>query len=323
MRSLSQEQKDLIEALVMEGDSRLSNLTPSLLEKDTHLTEALRLIFELTPSGLTPVFCGGTSLSKAYRLIERMSEDADIKLCPSAAFLAKSKSQQQKCLSQYKDEVKRTLEGAGFSIQSLTAQNENKYIRIDLEYARIYGSAAGLRPHLQIEFITKATELEGHALTLNSLVHQLLDREEGAFSIQTQDQAETLAEKVLSFLRRYAQHQAGELRHDWDPALVRHLYDIHQIQTNDSSTQQRSSRLFEGLVRQESKEWGSQFAAFKTDPVTVLEQALRHIEADVSLVSQYQSNLLPLIYSNYQPDFNTVFATFKQVAGVLLRTLDK
>ena len=39
---------------------------------------------------------------------------------------------------------------------------------------------------------------------------------------------ETLAEKVISFLRRHAEHRAG-VREKWDQALVRHIYDTYCI----------------------------------------------------------------------------------------------
>ena len=78
MRSLSSARRELIEALIAEGD--VGGITAALLEKDEHLTDALRAVFSLKIEGLRLIFCGGSSLSKAHGLIERMSEDADIKV---------------------------------------------------------------------------------------------------------------------------------------------------------------------------------------------------------------------------------------------------
>lgn len=85
MRTLSAERLELIDALVAEAD--IGGITAALLEKDEHLTAALQAIFALKFEHASLVFCGGTSLSKAHGLIERMSEDADIKivLSPDAA----------------------------------------------------------------------------------------------------------------------------------------------------------------------------------------------------------------------------------------------
>ena len=78
MRVLAPQRRELIEALVAEATS--GGITAGLLEKDEHLTDALRALFALRLEGVQLLFCGGTSLSKAYGLIERMSEDADLKV---------------------------------------------------------------------------------------------------------------------------------------------------------------------------------------------------------------------------------------------------
>ncbi len=64
MRLLNDDRADLIEALVAETD--LGGITASLLEKDEHLTDALRAVFALKFDCVQLVFCGGTSLSKAH-----------------------------------------------------------------------------------------------------------------------------------------------------------------------------------------------------------------------------------------------------------------
>jgi len=75
MKVLAKDRADLIEALDAESD--LGGVTTALLKKDEHLTDALRAVFAREFEYVELVFCGGTSLSKAHALIERMSEDAD------------------------------------------------------------------------------------------------------------------------------------------------------------------------------------------------------------------------------------------------------
>jgi predicted nucleotidyltransferase component of viral defense system len=49
------------------------------VEKDFWVTELLRaVVSEAAVSCAVAIFKGGTSLSKAYRIIERFSEDVDI-----------------------------------------------------------------------------------------------------------------------------------------------------------------------------------------------------------------------------------------------------
>jgi hypothetical protein len=55
-------------------------LGPQVIEKDFWVCWTLRELFSLPDIGSMLIFKGGTSLSKAYRLIERFSEDVDVSM---------------------------------------------------------------------------------------------------------------------------------------------------------------------------------------------------------------------------------------------------
>jgi hypothetical protein len=55
-------------------------LAPQIIEKDFWVCWTLRELFALPDIGSMLIFKGGTSLSKAYRLIERFSEDVDVSM---------------------------------------------------------------------------------------------------------------------------------------------------------------------------------------------------------------------------------------------------
>jgi hypothetical protein len=55
-------------------------LAPQIVEKDFWVCWTLRELFALPDIGSMLIFKGGTSLSKAYRLIERFSEDVDVSM---------------------------------------------------------------------------------------------------------------------------------------------------------------------------------------------------------------------------------------------------
>lgn len=57
-----------------------------LVEKDWYIVRALGVLASLDHYDATPVFSGGTSLSKGWGLIKRFSEDIDFKVAmPKAA----------------------------------------------------------------------------------------------------------------------------------------------------------------------------------------------------------------------------------------------
>jgi len=92
------------------------DLDPALVEKDYWVVEALRSTsspLSMTLRGdqfeITPIFKGGTSLSKAFGLIERFSEDIDL-LIPIPVSAPMDLSNQER--SHIMDSVRRHLSTA-------------------------------------------------------------------------------------------------------------------------------------------------------------------------------------------------------------------
>jgi hypothetical protein len=63
-----------------EQTAERMRLSPQIIEKDFWVCWTLRKLFALPDIGSMLIFKGGTSLSKAYRLIERFSEDVDVSM---------------------------------------------------------------------------------------------------------------------------------------------------------------------------------------------------------------------------------------------------
>lgn len=68
----SENQKDVFKAMALKLKK-----APEILEKDVWVCLALQKLFTM-PNALTMVFKGGTSLSKAFKVIDRFSEDVDV-----------------------------------------------------------------------------------------------------------------------------------------------------------------------------------------------------------------------------------------------------
>lgn len=99
--ALVRDEADRFAALI-DATSRARGLDPALVEKDYWAVEALRAVhtgFALEIGGepvqFQPIFKGGTSLSKAFGLIERFSEDVDL-LVPVPAPNPKDYSQAER-----------------------------------------------------------------------------------------------------------------------------------------------------------------------------------------------------------------------------------
>jgi len=67
-------------------------ILPSIVEKDFWVCWVLRQIFDDAQLAKQITFKGGTSLSKAYQLIERFSEDIDLTISKDAPYLTEGKN---------------------------------------------------------------------------------------------------------------------------------------------------------------------------------------------------------------------------------------
>lgn len=320
MRSLSQERRDLVDAVVAE--STASGITAGLLEKDEHLTDALRAIFSLPLEHVRLVFAGGTSLSKAHGLIERMSEDVDIKVEFIGEAAGLSRHKQKKQLGIIRDQIVGALGDLGLEqdADKKVTLNDRRYMHTQWAYERAYGGVASLRPNLQIELVTRPLTLEPVPCTLVSLADRMTSRAGQPFQVLTVSVAETQAEKVLSFLRRFAQHRAGKMQQSWDSALVRHIYDVHCIHASRPELVSKSLTAFDSLVQGDKDEWGTQHPEFAEDPYAVLRESLASSRVDAQTRNEYERNLLPLVYGDFKPHFDEAFVSFEAVASALLAT---
>ena len=319
MRALTKDRAELIEALSAEVD--LGNVTTALLEKDEHLTDALRAVFALEFECVELVFCGGTSLSKAHGLIERMSEDADLKVVLTEAGRQLSRTKLRRYLGDVvRVRVGQALSGIGLveEVDRALNLNEYHYMHSQWMYQRSYPETAGLRPNLQLELTLRAPALSTERNPLYALADRLAGRPGFPFDVQTTSVAETQSEKVLSFLRRFAQHRAGQMLRGWDTALVRHIYDVHCIFVHNPGLMDISAPAFAALVQGDVKEFGKQHPDFAGDPLGVLERTLDQVGADKQSRDEYEQNLLPLVYGAFKPHFDEAFASFEKVARSFL-----
>ncbi|MBT2338694.1 MULTISPECIES: nucleotidyl transferase AbiEii/AbiGii toxin family protein [Pseudomonas] len=320
MKTITLEQVELIDAVLAEGGVGL--LTASILEKDVHVTDALQALMGMRFPGTRLVFCGGTSLSKAYRLIERMSEDVDLKIVLDEPQTL-SASARKRHLSQLKVEVCRALTRLGFeeSVEERVARNENRYFASRWQYSPRYPHDASLRPYLSLELTARTPQFETTQQPLEYLVNRLAARLGEMGDISCVAVEETLAEKVISFLRRYAQHRAGAMLQAWDDTLVRHIYDVYCISLGDPAVGERAAGGFKQLVAFDAQEFGRQFLPFGADPGHVMREALRQVGSDAEIRGQYNAKLMPLIFGAVRPSFDEAYAVFRLHAEALIKTL--
>ena len=277
MKTITAREHDLILDMRNEG---LTSLPPGIFEKDLLITEVLRTVVAVESDGIQLVFCGGTCLSKAHGLIERMSEDIDFKLVLPQGL---SRSARSRLLSQFKKRLAAVLVDAGFAVPAneIIARDENSYVSLNLHYESRFAPVASLRPEIKVELNARPPVLPTAPLPIASMLDVLIQAPRTDFHVECIGVEETLAEKVLSFLRRTAEARAGRNRADYDDRLVRHLYDVRAI-AREREGLVLPHEHFAALVAGDATQFRNQYPEFEDDPVgqmRVVLDALHH-EAD-------------------------------------------
>lgn len=120
------------------------------VEKDLHVVRAIAAIAAIDATPFTLVFGGGTALTRAHRLVRRMSEDVEFKIVPKPAAPVSRSTLRQQC-DILRNRVTAALLDAGFEFYpndpaQTRARNENSYIIFELPCKPLASAADGLRP---------------------------------------------------------------------------------------------------------------------------------------------------------------------------------
>lgn len=188
MRTITDAQKQALEDLSAQG--LLRGPPVQTAEKDIHITELLKGLSTLQvhhdlfsdldtrkgelsrhDAGIHLVFAGGTCLSKAHGLINRMSEDIDIKvlLAPTEKPLKKGRGDRMR-LKALHELIPQLLEQLGFPLLEYGDGVDNPRIRdayryyvVGAGYQTAYSELPSLRPELKLELTAAAAAPLGAA----------------------------------------------------------------------------------------------------------------------------------------------------------------
>ncbi len=218
-------------------------MTPFAVEKDWWVSRTLEIIFQM-PIAAHLVFKGGTSLSKAWKLINRFSEDIDLAI-------------DREFFEGYKGEISKTQIGklrkvagvytTGVFFEELqqefivkgfgelefkiidTGENDQDPRIIEIYYPNVITQPTEyVLPRVQIEISCRSLREPFSIQTFGSLVDEFYsDRDfaESLFEVQTVNPERTFLEKLF-LLHEEFHRPAAKMRVD---RLSRHLYDIYYL----------------------------------------------------------------------------------------------
>ncbi len=231
------------------------------VEKDWWVVQTLAAIFELEIAAYL-VFKGGTSLSKAWKLIERFSEDVDLAVDRSffgfdGDLSKKQRTQLRKASSKYISTnlikeleakfIEKGLLNIEFKLVDTTESDQDPTI-IEIYYPNIIDSPGYIKPKVQIEIGCRSLREPFSIQSIASLIDEQYSNTvftENEIKVPTVNPERTFLEKIF-LLHEEFQKPEDKIRVD---RLSRHLYDIYQLAKTEFATKALSDKsLYETIV---------------------------------------------------------------------------
>jgi hypothetical protein len=238
-------------------------MTPFAVEKDWWVSRTLEIIFRMDFSQHL-VFKGGTSLSKAWKLINRFSEDIDLAIDKEffegyEGDISKTQiGKLRKVAGEYTtgtffEELKekfREKEYTDLEFKVIEAKDSDQDPRVlEIYYPNIIPSESEyILPRVQIEISCRSLREPFTVRAFGSLVDEFFagrDFVEPLFEVPTVNAERTFLEKLF-LLHEEFHRPADKMRVD---RLSRHLYDIYQLSKVGIAAQAINDKeLYETIV---------------------------------------------------------------------------
>lgn len=296
---------------LLEVQAHFGLPSPALVEKDFYVVKALAAIaaVELEPLPLRLVFGGGTALSRAHRLIRRMSEDIDLRI------VADDNRSSRGALRRLRTRITEALLGAGFKFDPddrayRTSQNATRYTIYRLPYEPVTTGEGALRPAIQIETAAWPLRRPAVELPVVSFVAEALQRPPEVTGMACVSILETAADKFVGLTRRAGAELAGI--DEPDPALVRHLHDLHALREHYDPAE--VAALAREVMQADAEAYGNQFPAYGENPMRETLRAVEGLAADPGYTRRYGEFQRLMVYGE-NVGYSDCIRTFRNLAG--------
>ncbi|KTD69287.1 hypothetical protein Lste_2445 [Legionella steelei] len=305
----------------IETTANTLDLPESVIEKDYYVTQVIQSLSKIENEYFRLVFCGGTCLAKAHKVVQRMSEDVDFKIQRKSTTDGFSKSYLLKELKAFRLELQ-----SNFAIPNLTAsepvvRNEGKYSRVEFFYPSEFTRNATLRPHILFEFTLSNIRREVVTRSVKTLMEDTFP----SLSLFPQSQThcvavhETAIEKWVGLTRRIIAIERGY--HYDDPSLIRHVYDLNAIESVEP-VPDNFLMLAKEIVLTDAQQFKNQNPEYAANPVEEINRSLDLLRTKSLWRERYQDfieNMVfnPSLATDYDKAINVIADLSKKVVSYL------
>ena len=301
-------------------------LRPEVIEKDFWVCYMLDHLFHDCEYRDAFVFKGGTSLSKAYHVIERFSEDIDLILDWRKIIRDESNPWDERSKTKQDNYNKQINKNAALFYKEYLAPKlntelrdklgEGRWIRIDsddemvvnFEYPQLFDTGY-IIPHVRLEIGPLAEWMPSHVTNVVPFAAEYYARlfEQKSTDVLTVDAERTFWEKI-TILHKIASFPEGKtLPHRY----ARHLYDVYCLgNSNVKYSAFDRKELLEKDVAFKQKFYYAKSAHYET--ATLKTVRLIPSEAIMLPLRDDYSAMSNMIYGNF-PEFEEIIEYLKRL----------
>jgi predicted nucleotidyltransferase component of viral defense system len=302
------------------------------VEKDWWVSRTLEIIFQMDIAKHL-VFKGGTSLSKAWNLINRFSEDIDLAIdmdffmTPTKNWSKGERTKLRKTAGEYSTSIffveleaeflKRGFENLHFTIVETSESDRDPRV-LEIQYPNLIEQQTDyMLPRIQIEVSCRSLREPFSIQKFGSLVDEVYFEREFAqsfFQVPTVNPERTFLEKIF-LLHEEFKRPEEKMRVD---RLSRHLYDVyHLIKAGIADRAINDKELYETIVSHRylfSKIGGVDYNSH--NPATLNPIPPNKVQKDWE--SDYAKMKEEMIYEKNPPSFEDLISNLSNLKDQLL-----
>ena len=293
------------------------------VEKDWWVVQTLRTIFQMEV-GQQLLFKGGTSLSKAWGLINRFSEDIDLALNREylkfdSGLISKSQVSKLRTKSfeyiteKFKPELEKALHAYGYDTLTFDYENlgdgDQDPISILVQYPAVIEHPDYIKPRVKVEIGSRSLKDPYTDRSFRSIISDEFSDKPYAdenITIPCINPERTYLEKLF-LLHEEFQKPEEKIRVD---RLSRHLYDIFQISNSAYKDQAHDPVLISEIIAHRERFNGMKGVDYATHYPPNLNPIPpdKYIEAWKADYKKMQDEMIP----GGSPSFNDLIAKVKE-----------
>lgn len=288
---------------LIKKTAKFLGIPADVVRKDYYVTQAIHALTQIENECFSLLFHGGTSLSKGYKIISRLSEDVDFRVVLKPEAVTLGKEVRRKRLRDFRRSLVNALVKAGFSVdqEKITVFYEGRFMRI---HAVFDGASTlfYLKPHIVVECFVGEVMLAPTMTLVTSLIKETLGHEcsHDIFPVSCIAIDETAAEKWVALTRRISNTQYKKRFSDKN--LVRHIYDLYQLRRKDCLTGQYQ-KLVQVIINKEVAMFKKNNDAYAENPWGATRKALDLLYSEPQWQQHWVLFCEQMVYGENKPSF--------------------